>query len=68
LNLPPSFVHITFTKDFGFQFLLIGSFFAEHGRYKSAHVVFECIDISDLNGNIDPTMLAMAFDIALRYV
>eukprot|EP00111_Clytia_hemisphaerica_P008768 TCONS_00025638-protein len=52
--------------QFVHESIILGSFLTEHGRYKSAYIVFECVEISDLNGNIEPAMLSMAFDIALR--
>ena len=57
---------VTVLKRSSIFFIMPGSFLAEHGRYRAAHIVLECVEISDLNGNIDPNMLSLAFDIALR--
>ena len=46
---------------------LTGSFFLEHGLYDCSKIVYQSIDIVDLNGNIDHNVLSIAFEVALRY-
>ena len=45
----------------------LGSFFSECGMYECSKIIYQCVDIVDLNGNIDQNLLTIAFEVALRY-
>ncbi|XP_065663359.1 amyloid protein-binding protein 2 isoform X2 [Hydra vulgaris] len=52
--------------EFTYKALQLGAFFLEHGLYDCSKIVYQSIDIVDLNGNIDHNILSIAFEVALR--
>ena len=49
-----------------FIIFILGSFFSERGMYECSKIIYHCVDIVDLNGNIDHNLLAITFEVALR--
>lgn len=48
------------------QAIKLASFFCECGMYSCAEMIYTCIDVVDLNGNMNNEQMLIAFEVSLR--